>query len=73
MSPKLSGNAIVLTEQEAAQSILSTPRTMARWRSTGTGPRFVKVGRRVVYRVQDLEAWLDRQTRTSTAQRGRRA
>lgn len=27
-------------------------------RSKGTGPRYCKVGRRALYRVSDLEAWL---------------
>lgn len=43
-------------------------RTLARWRSTGKGPAFVKVGRRVFYRHADVEAWLQQQTRQRTGQ-----
>jgi predicted DNA-binding transcriptional regulator AlpA len=35
--------------------------TLANWRCDGRGPRYLKVGRHVRYRVADLEAWLDRQ------------
>ena len=41
----------------------------ARW--SGTGPKFVKLGRKVVYRGSDLLEWMDSQTRTSTSDRGR--
>lgn len=39
--------------------------TLKRWRRTGTGPRYIRVGRsRVRYRVRDLDAWLDARTVT---------
>lgn len=34
-----------------------TERTLANWRSTGQGPRFVKVGGRVMYPVDAVIAW----------------
>lgn len=38
--------------------------TAARWAHEGQGPRFIKVGRRLVaYRVGDLRAWLAQQAR----------
>lgn len=41
--------------------------TLAVWRSTGRHALpFVKVGRRVRYRVADLQAWLERRTATHT-------
>jgi helix-turn-helix protein len=33
-----------------------SPRTLERWRWTGEGPTFLKLGRRVVYRLEDIEA-----------------
>lgn len=33
--------------------------TLYRWRHYGDGPRGIKVGRHVRYRVADVEAWLD--------------
>ncbi|MDP3719346.1 MAG: helix-turn-helix domain-containing protein [Acidobacteriota bacterium] len=71
MSTDAINTIVVRTEPEAA-AILRTPtRNLARWRSEGNGPKFLKIGRRVAYRDRDLDAWLDRQTRTSTAQRAR--
>lgn len=34
------------------------PKTLANLRSQGRGPRFFKRGRKVFYRVEDLERWL---------------
>lgn len=42
-------------------------RTLERWRWTGEGPRFVKLGGRVVYRLEDVEEFEREQTRASTA------
>jgi hypothetical protein len=43
------------------------PRTLERWRWLGEGPRFLKVGGRVVYRLEDIEAYEAEQIRDSTA------
>jgi hypothetical protein len=32
-------------------------RTLANWRSGNQGPRFVKIGGRVLYRIEDIEAY----------------
>ena len=32
-------------------------RTLANWRWLGEGPRFLKIGNRVVYRIEDIEAY----------------
>lgn len=36
----------------------------ARW--AGEGPRFIKLGRHVRYRAEDVLAWMEENTRTST-------
>ena len=33
-------------------------KTLAMHATTGTGPRFQKIGGRVFYRLEDLDAWL---------------
>jgi hypothetical protein len=43
-------------------------RTLERWRQTGDGPRFVRVGRAVRYRRSDLDAWLESRVRSSTSE-----
>ncbi len=42
-------------------------RTLERWRWTGEGPCFVKLGGRVVYRLEDVEEYEREQIRASTA------
>jgi Helix-turn-helix domain len=47
-------------------------RTLERWRRTGEGPAFIKIGRRVAYRQVDLDDWIAWQRREHTRDRGRR-
>lgn len=50
-------------EDGLAERYLIRPRTAQRWRATGDGPPFVRLGRRrVLYRVVDVEAWLAQRT-----------
>lgn len=48
-----------LTNDEAADFLNLSPRTLEKQRVVGGGPRFRKFGRRVVYAVDDLERWAD--------------
>lgn len=59
-------NSAVRRPNEAAEYIGSTASTLAKYRMYGAGPAFVKIGRRVVYRVEDLDAWLASNVRKST-------
>ena len=43
------------------------------WRWTGEGPQFVKLGGRVVYRLEDVEAYEAEQIRQSTPGRSHQA
>lgn len=42
------------------------PSLLARWRVSGRGPAFKKIGHRVRYARTDLDAWLADQTRWRT-------
>jgi predicted site-specific integrase-resolvase len=42
-------------------------RTLERWRAIGWGPCFLKMGGRVVYRLEDIEAYELKHLRTSTS------
>ncbi|WP_339325554.1 helix-turn-helix domain-containing protein [Magnetospirillum gryphiswaldense] len=44
-------------------------RTLERWRWTGEGPKFLKMGGRVVYRLEDIEAFEVERSRDSTTVR----
>jgi excisionase family DNA binding protein len=53
----------LLTEDEAAAYLRVRPRTLQRWRQLGRGPRFTRAGRRILYRMADLQAYLREQER----------
>ena len=57
----------LLTEHEAADVTRLSTRTLERMRSTGTGPQYAKLGRRVLYRRADLEAWISTNLFVSTS------
>ena len=48
-----------LTNDEAADYLRLSPRTLEKQRVIGGGPKFRKFGRRVMYAVADLDAWAD--------------
>jgi hypothetical protein len=52
---------------EAARLLSLSPRTLEKYRCHGTGPVFRKLGGRVVYAIDDLEAWAAQSTCTSTS------
>jgi hypothetical protein len=45
-----------------------SPRTLERWRWTGDGPAYLKIGGRVVYRLEDVETFERERRCESTAQ-----
>ena len=46
-----------LTQDDLAQRWRISPRTLERWRWLQEGPQFLKIGGRVVYRLDDVEAY----------------
>jgi predicted DNA-binding transcriptional regulator AlpA len=56
----------LLSNDEAATFLGLSPKTLPKWRVSGTGPKFVRLGRRVMYRPSDLEDWISGRIRTST-------
>lgn len=54
----------------AAPLLGVTPGTLQVWRCQGKGPRYIKSGARVIYRLRDINAYLDSRTRKSTADPG---
>lgn len=59
-----------LNTEQAAAFLGLQPNTIVWWRWRGDGPCFYKVGRRVVYRPEDLRRWLAERRRTSTSDAG---
>lgn len=59
----------LMTPEEAARHLGVSSRTLATWRSTGRhGLPYIKVGARVRYRRQDLDAWLSSRMQEHTGQ-----
>ncbi len=48
----------LLTPSEIAEKLHLNVQTLAKWRCTGKGPRFVKAGRMVFYPARFVEEWL---------------
>ena len=46
---------------EAASHLGLQKSTLDKWRSEGCGPPFVRVGRLVMYRPEDLNDWIESQ------------
>ena len=59
-----------LTSKDAAEFLCVSPLTLRKWRWEGKGPQFVKAGRKVLYRLQDIEDWISGQIRRSTSDTG---
>ena len=56
------------TPEETAKVLRTSPRTLERRRLDGTGPKFVKLGGRVLYRPDDVGAGAAARTFASTAE-----
>ena len=60
----------VVNNSGAAHHLGLSESTLNKLRLTGGGPIFIKLGRRVLYDVKDLEDWLGRHRRSSTSDHG---
>jgi hypothetical protein len=60
----------LLRTPEAARFLGISIRTLEKHRTYGTGPVYRKIGGRVVYAVEDLQAWSAIGARKSTTDKG---
>jgi predicted site-specific integrase-resolvase len=51
---------LVMNDVQAAAYLGISPHTLRKWRSQGTGPAYVAVGRLKKYRLPDLEAYVEK-------------
>ena len=58
------------TAKQAAEMLCLSDLTLRKWRWEGQGPRFVKMGRKVLYREIDLYDFVESQLRVSTSDMG---
>ena len=63
----LPSHRLFLNNDEAAQFLNLSPRTLEKQRVIGGGPRFRKFGRRVLYALSDLEVWANSRTFETTS------
>jgi predicted DNA-binding transcriptional regulator AlpA len=59
---------LVMNAAEAAKLLGISISTLAKMRLYGTGPGYSKLGRRVVYRLEELEAWIAANRYESTSE-----
>ncbi|MBN9344509.1 MAG: hypothetical protein BGO76_00645 [Caedibacter sp. 38-128] len=57
-----------LTPAALAQRWNLEPNTLGQWRWNGRGPKYLKIGRRVLYRLCDVEEFEKRSLRQHTSQ-----
>jgi predicted DNA-binding transcriptional regulator AlpA len=60
-----------LRTPEAARIVGLSIRTLEKHRIYGTGPRYSKLGGRVVYSADDLKAWVESGIKASTSDPGK--
>jgi excisionase family DNA binding protein len=59
--------ATVMTVQQASEYLGLAVSTLNKWRCHGGGPVFIKMGRAVRYRIEDLEIYLQESSAASTS------
>jgi predicted DNA-binding transcriptional regulator AlpA len=59
-----------LRTPEASRFVGLSIRTLEKHRIYGTGPRYSKLGGRVVYRLEDLQSWVESGAKASTSDPG---
>lgn len=67
----------LLTENEAAERLNFSIRTLQKWRHNGQGPAYIKLGdgpkAPVRYRIQDLDAFMEKYRVEPEQEKGRAA
>jgi hypothetical protein len=63
----------LIPEAKLAAQTGNQTTTLAAWRVAGRGPAYVKIGRKVFYRPDDVATWLAKQRRVPMTPAMRRA
>ena len=61
----------LLRREAAAEYLGIALATIEKWKQEGYGPAYTNIGRLIMYRVSDLDAWIDSQTVYPNGQRKR--
>lgn len=66
-SVELSRYRDLLTQKELSERIDTKESTLAQWRYLGRGPKFVRLGRKIFYREQDIADFIEANVHQSTS------
>lgn len=58
---------IFLTSDQLAKRWVIRTATLSQWRWNGRGPQYVKIGRRVLYRLEDVLCFEENKRRQNTS------
>ena len=62
--------AVNMAERQAAEYLGVSVHSLRRWRVYGGGPRYLKMGSRIVYQIKELDAFQATCIRRSTSDQG---
>lgn len=60
----------LVTPADAAKALGVSTSTLAKWRLSGEGPTFLKLGARIAYDPEHLRSWVRGRVRASTSDLG---
>lgn len=60
---------LIAPAKDIAEFFGMTEAALAQWRYRGTGPKFVRLNRRIFYKWSDVNAWIDANTMQRTDDR----
>lgn len=63
-------SAIRFNQEQLAERWIISPKTLERWRVLGIGPCYLKLHGKIVYRIEDVEAFELQSLRRSTQDTG---
>jgi Helix-turn-helix domain len=66
-TPQFQSARTLLAEDHLAQRWLCSKSRLQKWRSAGRGPAYLKIGRRILYRLADIEEFEQKQLVNLTA------
>ena len=67
-SPHTVSKPRLIDTVQLAEYLGNEVNTCEGWRLKGIGPRYIKVGRLVRYSIQNVDLWIESQTRNSTSE-----
>jgi len=57
--PAVKETVVWLLPEVVAQMLNKTPASLAQWRHYGRGPKYHKIGRKVMYKQSDVELFME--------------